>query len=77
VEIHDLTWELYEPTDESRRQKWQAEIEEKVREKYIPLVNQFGVGGYAGRYWGDNEPFPLVESKVAVVGAGSSRKKAR
>lgn len=37
VMIRDTAWELYEPADEARRQRWQREIAAKVREKQIEL----------------------------------------
>lgn len=33
IEIHDVEWRIFQPVNESRREKWQREIEEKVSER--------------------------------------------
>lgn len=55
VVIHDAAWELYEPqADEVRRQKWQAEIASKVKEKTFALpIGYSPVDG--GHYWGGED----------------------
>jgi hypothetical protein len=46
VVVRDVTWELWEPADEQRRARWQAEIAAKVREiKPVPLAAGFGGSG--------------------------------
>ncbi len=55
IKITDVAWELYEPTDESRREKWKAEIAEKVKEKYVLPPASHHVGFTAGyRNWEDD-----------------------
>lgn len=35
VVVRDAAWELYEPADQARRERWRAEISKKVREKVV------------------------------------------
>ncbi len=55
IKISDVEWELYEPVDESRRERWKTEIEAKVKEKYVPPpTRHVGFAPYYNRNWEDN-----------------------
>jgi hypothetical protein len=68
VVIHDAVWELYEPAaDEARRQRWQAEIAAKVREKVIPQVVFSGQPGYTGAGFGAPDRFARYTRDAEAV----------
>jgi len=70
IKVVDVEWELYESMDESRREKWKAEIEAKVKEKYVlpPVTHRAGfTAGY--RSWEDDYS--------GIVGGSCSRSSSR
>ncbi len=70
VEIQDCQWAIHEPADNSRREKWQAEIAAKVRERiyHVPVRDYSGVNGYPYNLNGEEEYFASPVEKMAVVG---------
>ena len=66
IEIEDVDWQLYEPTSNTRRAKWQAEIRTKVREKvYVPAHTY--QGGVV------HNPFGKGQSRTGPTAIGKSK----
>ena len=72
LEIHDAAWSIYvQDEDNARRERWQAEINAKVKDMYFPTPGSYGRKGkkkYAGFPKDEFPEFPGYENMQDEAG---------